>query len=270
MSSYKVTAGEASGALIQNKVKGEGSLKCAGYFAIFSILNDMFILPALLIVIFYLSIVMQGDPDPLNGGTAPGDNYLCQCCDSWDSGYDLGPYYCCGCTNTDDDGLYGGNSLVFSGWALGLSITFGMLGGMSDMLATATAFFIFLFTCLWGTDCKDSFIKGMSLNGLRYTQGGMRWALAARLIMFITALIFYLTKPDIHCGCNGNSDDQYAMKFGPQYDEFKWCDILLVAYLIFNLLFLLSRRILLGLLGNVSIETDMIVFRLCYIQVEQI
>ena len=105
----------------------------------------------------------------------------------------------------------------------------------------------------------------MSLCGQRYIYCNRHEiALGSRLIMFIVALVFYFTKPDVHCGCTAEYDT-YGMKFGPQYNAFKSCGIILIIYGIFNLLFLLSRRILLLLLRNVSVETDMVIFKLCYV-----
>eukprot|EP01084_Bolivina_argentea_P289721 497554_1 len=260
MATVKVEKTEISGALLQTKVEGERSLKCAIYYAIFSLFNDIFILPLLVIIILYLG-VSTGEPP---GDYGPGDNYLCKCCDTWSYFNDI--YYCCSCTNTGDDGEYGGNSLGDAWLDFTIGMIFGLFGAY-DLLMLVVSLFSFIALCLWGNEIKEAFLKGMSLFGLRYRKEGMIIALCARLLLFIATLILFFTKPDVHCGCVDGST--FAMQFGPQYGVFKACYAMMVVYLVFNLLFLLSRRILLGLLRNVKVTTDMVLFQLCYVRVEQ-
>eukprot|EP01084_Bolivina_argentea_P265294 449626_1 len=256
MATVKAQRTDISGALLQTKVQGRRSLKCAMYYALFSLFNDIFILPILVITILYLGLLLGG-PDP---STTP-NVYLCKCCaDNWHWDNE----YCCTCTNTGDDMTE--DDLYESGIATAIPFVFGFIGGY-DMLMLAVSLFSFLALCLWGTEVKEACVKGMSLFGLRYKKEGMIVALIARLLLFIAATILLLTKPDIHCSCDDNGT--FPMEFGTEYTAFKACYTLMVVYLFFNLLFLLARRILLGLLRNVKITEEMVVFRLCYVRVEQ-
>ena len=159
MSTYKVRRQELGAALIQNEVKGKKSLKCAMYYAGFSILNENFILPALVVIIVYLSVLMYREPDAENDGEAPGSNYLCQCCDHWGS-----VDYCCSCTITGDDG-WPGNTLGSVVWSISLFFFFAFVLGIWELALIGISFFIFIFTLLWGTECKESFVQGVSLRG---------------------------------------------------------------------------------------------------------
>ena len=254
METMEVSQTSIKGALITTKVEGGAALKRAMYYAIFALLIDVLILPLFIIVNIYLAAIMVPYPD----SDDPGDAYLCQCCDQWEDRDNM--YYCCQCTGHAWDEWDGGNTTRHS-----------IVLGLYDLCTTAVIVFSFLFSCLWGTSCLESLVKSISLFGTRYTNGGIRTAIGERLIQFIGFIILYATKPDFNCQCiSYSSITTYSMELGPQYKAFNAYGIVAVFHLVFLGIFLLSRRILLCLLRNVKITSDMVLFQLCYINIEQI